>query len=62
MTCRVSVTVGWETDGTPRPASVILYGSWTPEQKKQLTGIVASDLGIPAEMQYYKENHDETED
>lgn len=62
MTCQVSVTVGWEADGTPRPAAVILRGAWTREQKEELTQIIASDLGIPAAMQYYKENKDETED
>lgn len=61
MTCQVSVTVGWEPDGTARPAAVILHGIWTKEQKETLTQRIASDLGIPAEMQYYKENSDEAE-
>lgn len=61
VTCQVSVTVGWEKNGTPRPAAVILYGTWTKEQKETLTQIIASDLGIPAAVQYYKENGNETE-
>lgn len=61
LTCQVSVTVGWEPDGTPCLAAVVLYGTWTKEQKEVLSQRIASDLGIPAAMQYYKENSDETE-
>lgn len=61
MTCQVSVTVGWEPDGTPRPAAVILHGIWTKEQREALTQKISSDLGIPGAMQYYKENSDEME-
>ena len=61
VTCQVSVTVGWEQDGTPRPAAVILYGLWTKEQKETLSHMITSDLGIPAAMQYFKESSDETE-
>ncbi len=62
VTCQVSVTVGWETDGTPRPAAVVLYGIWTQEQKKALSQSITLDLGIPAAMQYFKESNDETKD
>ena len=61
VTCRVSVTVGWEKDGAPRPAAVTIRGEWTQEQKEALNQMIASDLGIPVAMQYFKENSDETE-
>lgn len=54
--CQVSVTVGWEPDGTPRPAAVVLRGVWTQEQKETLSQLIADDLGIPAAMQYFKES------
>lgn len=54
MTCRVSVTVGWD-DGTPRLAAVTVKGIWTAEQKNTLSQILESDLGIPASLQYFKE-------
>ena len=61
LQCRVSVTVGWESDGTARPAGVSLFGNWTQSQKETLSGVIESDLGIPAELQYFKETDDETE-
>lgn len=61
VTCRVTVTVGWERDGTARPAAVAVHGTWSQEQKAALTRVICSDLGIPEEMQYYKENSDEME-
>ena len=61
MQCHVSVTVGWESDGTARPAGVSLFGTWTQTQKEQLCGIVEADLGIPKELQYFKERDDEAE-
>lgn len=54
MTCQVSVTVGWE-DGTPRLAAATVKGTWTVEQKNELSQILESDLGIPASLQYFKE-------
>lgn len=54
MTCRVSVTVGWD-DGTPRPAAVTIQGDWTPQQKETLRQMIEQDLGIPAPMQYFEE-------
>lgn len=61
VTCQVSVTVGWEADGTPRPAAVILHGAWTQTQKEELSRLIAADLGIPSAMQYFKESSHETE-
>lgn len=61
MQCQVTVTVGWESDGMARPAGVSLFGTWTQDQREELIRIVESDLGIPAQLQYFKETDDETE-
>lgn len=54
MTCRVSVTAEWE-DGTPIPRSVTIKGTWTRQQREELSRLLEDDLGIPVPMQYFEE-------
>ena len=55
MSCRVSVAVAWE-DGVPIPQSVTIKGTWTQQQRDELSGCIESELGIPGSLQYFKEN------
>ena len=51
LECRVSVTVETGADGVPMPRSVTVTGDYSEE----LSGIIASDLGIPREDQNWQE-------
>ena len=51
LECRASVTVETGADGVPMPRSVTVTGDYSEE----LSGIIASDLGIPREDQNWQE-------
>lgn len=54
MICEASVTIVW-ADEVPRLQAAEIKGSWTQEQREQLSRIIEEDLGIPEIVQYFEE-------
>ena len=55
ISCRAAVTVAWDADEIPCPQSVKITGTWTQEQRSELSRLIREDLGIPEELQYFEE-------
>ena len=53
--CQAEVTYGYDEDGMPRPWEVTARGSWTQEQREQLSLLLEEELGVPAQRQFYDE-------
>ena len=53
--CQAEVTYGYDEDSVPRPWEVTARGSWTQEQREQLSRLLEEELGVPAERQHYEE-------
>lgn len=53
--CQAEVTYGYDEDGVPRPWEVTARGSWTREQREQLSRLLEEELGVPAQRQFYDE-------
>lgn len=53
--CQAEVTYGYDEDGAPRPWAVTARGSWTREQREQLSRLLEEELGVPAQRQFYDE-------
>ena len=54
--CTAAVEVETGEAGWPVPWSAQVQGSWTAEQKNQLSKAVAQELDIPADRQSFKED------
>ena len=54
--CTADVEVQKDDSGWPVPWSVRIRGSWTAEQRKELSRAVAEGLAIPAERQDFQED------
>lgn len=55
--CRVTgaeVTVAGDDAGWPVPWSVVIQGDWTPEQREELSRVIAGELDIPAGRQLFQ--------
>ncbi len=52
--CTTEVTCQADGDGSPYPASVIVYGELTPAQEDGLRRTIEGDLAIPAQHQQYE--------
>ncbi len=53
--CTAKVTVAQDENGWSVPWSVELFGRWTPQAKKELSQVIAEQLGIPAQRQSFRE-------
>ena len=53
--CQAEVTYGYDEDGVPRPWEVTARGTWTREQREQLSRLLEEELGVPPRRQHYKE-------
>ena len=51
--CRALVICRQAEEGFPLPASVTVLGGLTEAQRRMLSGVIAADLAIPAERQYF---------
>lgn len=51
ISCQAEVIFAYDEDGSPYPWSVLVSGSWTEEQERQLSLFLETDLGIPAQRQ-----------
>ncbi len=54
ISCQAEVTFEYDGDGIPSPDTVTVRGDWTDEQCRQLSQILATDLGIPAARQNFE--------
>lgn len=53
--CQAEVTYGYDEDGVPRPWEVTARGTWTREQREQLSRLLEEELGVPPRRQFYHE-------
>lgn len=53
--CQAEVTYGYDEDGVPRPWEVTARGTWTREQREQLSRLLEEELGVPPQRQHYEE-------
>lgn len=53
--CQAEVTYGYDEDGVPRPWEVTARGTWTVEQREQLSRLLEEELGVPPRRQFYHE-------
>ena len=53
LDCNVDISIQLSDDPLPTPVSVIIDGRFSPYAKVQLSQGIASDLGIPKEMQQW---------
>lgn len=55
LACEVRVTVAMDDSGWPVPWEAEIRGTWTPEQKEELSRVVEEELSIPAQRQSFRE-------
>lgn len=54
MNCSVSVSIAWDGE-LPKPHAARIRGRWTEEQRKALSMLLESELGIIPSLQYFEE-------
>lgn len=54
--CTARVEVEENADGWPVPHSAEVSGTWTEQQREQISRVIEEELDIPAERQSFKED------